>query len=355
MAKIRVGLIGTGFGAAVQAPGFTCVDGAEVVAVVSARMERAQAVAREFGIPHAFDDYRRMLREVAPDLVSITTPPCLHHEMVLAALEAGAHVLCEKPLAMTVAQAKEMLTIAERAGRVHAVDFEFRYVPARSALKRLLDAGEIGAPYLVRIADLAIGPERPAWWYDARQGGGLFQAIGTHYVDAVRWWVGPFARVSADVRTVVREHRWPDGSGSVPVTSDDTDLVAFVLENGVHGRIDLSAVARGGTRRVELYGTDGTLVLEGTMLFRARDGELVPVPLENRDQGRLEDPRIGPFVELAQRVVDCLLGRGAASFPTFVDGLEVQRVWEAIRQSSADGREVAISEVGEGRTAPDWR
>jgi predicted dehydrogenase len=345
VAALRVGLIGTGFGGVVQAPGFTCVDGAEVVAVASSRMERAQAVTKEFGIAHAFDDYRTMLREVELDLVSITTPPGLHHAMTLAALEAGAHVLCEKPMAMNVAQAKEMLAAAERAGRVHAIDFEFRYVPARTALKRLIDAGEIGTPFFVRIADLGIGPERPAWWYDAEQGGGLFQAIGTHYVDAVRYWIGPFARVTATTRAVVPEHRWPDGSGTVPVTSDDTTVIAFVLENGAHGRIDLSAVAHGGVRRIEVYGTAGTLVLEGTMLYRTQNGELVRVPPEDWDQSRLDDPRIGPFVELAQRVVDRIQGKAAAPFATFADGLEVQRVTDAIHRSSAEGREVRIAEI----------
>ncbi len=346
MAAVRVGLIGTGFGGSVQAPGWTCVDSAEVVAVTSGRVERARAVADEFGINHVFTDYRQMLREVELDLVSITTPPQLHHEMALAALEAGKHVLCEKPMAMNVAEAKEMLAAAERSGRVHAIDFEFRYIPARSAMKRLIEAGEIGEPFFVRIADLGIGPERPAWWYDAKQGGGLFQAIGTHYVDAVRWWIGPFARVSADLRPVVRAHTLPESGVTVPVTSDDTSLVSFVLENGVHGRIDLSAVAQAGTRRIEIYGTRGTLVLEGTMLYRTVNGELVRVPPEDRDQGRLDDPRIGPFVELAQRVVDRIQGKPGKSFATFADGLEVQRVTDAIHRSSDEGREVRIAEVG---------
>ncbi len=345
MTTVRVGLIGTGFGGAVQAPGWTCVDSAEVVAVTSRRRERAQAVADEFAIKHVFTDYRQMLRDVELDLVAITAPPHLHHEMTLAALKAGTHVLCEKPMAMSVGEAKAMLAAAEESGRVHAIDFEFRYVAARSAMKRLIDAGAVGTPFFVRIADLSLGPERPAWWYDAKQGGGLFQAIGSHYVDAVRWWIGPFARVSADVRPVVKEHTLLEGGETVPVTSDDTSLVSFVLENGVPGRIDLSVVARGGTRRIEVYGTAGTLILEGTMLYHTQNGQLVPVPPDNQDQGRLDDVRIGPFVELAQRVVDRIQGKDGAPFATFVDGLEVQRVMDAIHRSTAEGREVHIAEV----------
>ncbi len=349
MGVVRVGLIGTGFGASVQAPGFKCVSGVEVVAVASARLERARAVAAEHGIPHAFDDYREMLRLVDLDLVSVVSPPYLHYEMTMAALDAGAHVLCEKPLAMDLAEAQAMREKAERLGRVHAIDHEFRYVPARAAIKRLLDAREIGDLFLVRAADLAPWPnsDRPyMWWFDRARGGGVLGAIGSHYVDAVHWWVGRLGRVSAGLQAVVQERRAEDGSGVKRVTADDTALVAFTTEDGVAGRIDISVSAGGGPRRVEIYGTRGALFLEGTKLYRAAGNEVVEVVLEDRDQGRLDDPRIGPFVELAQRVVDRINGADSGVFPTFDDGVAVQRVLDAIHRSADEGREVWIAEIG---------
>src|SRR5262245_37608614 len=125
MSAVRVGIIGTGWGASVQAPAFRCVAGAELVAITSGRLERAQAVAQEHGIPQAFDDYREMLDKANLDLVSIVTPPYLHHEMTLAAIAAGAHVICEKPFALDVRQASEMVEAAERAGCINVVDHEF--------------------------------------------------------------------------------------------------------------------------------------------------------------------------------------------------------------------------------------
>jgi predicted dehydrogenase len=343
---VRVGIIGTGFGGSVQAPGFQCLDDAQLVAVASGRLERAQQLAQEHGLQHAYDDYREMLRRAELDLVSITAPPHLHREMVLAALEAGAHVLCEKPFAMNVAEAHQMLEAAKQSGRVHAVDHEFRYVPARAALMRMIDEGAIGDVFFIRIADLS-GSRAPtaSWWYDRAQGGGLLQAIGSHYIDAVRiWGDSRFERVAADIRAVVPERESTD-RGRVRVTADDTSLIAFHLENGVTGRIDLSAAARAGGRRMEVYGSQGTLVLEGLKLYHASEGDLQEVALQARDQGRLEDARLGPFVELAQRVVDRINGKDSGPFPTFADGVEVQRVMDAAHRSADEGREVRVAEV----------
>jgi predicted dehydrogenase len=289
-----------------------------------------------------------MLRDVELDLVSVVSPPDLHYEMTMAALDAGAHVLCEKPFAMSLAQAMEMRDAADRLGRVHAVDHEFRYVPARSAIKRLLDAGDLGSVFLFRAADLVTWPnDRPFdWWFDRARGGGVLGAIGSHYIDAVQWWIGPIVRLSADLRAVVAERRAGDGSGTERVTADDTAMVAFTTEGGVTGRVDLSISAGGGPRRVEVYGTKGALFLEGTKLYRAAGRDVAEVLPDDRDQARLDDPRIGPFVELAQRVVDRIRGSASASFPTFDDGVAVQRVLDAIHRSANQGREVEIAEIG---------
>lgn len=347
MCAVRVGLIGTGFGASVQVPGFKCVSDVEVVAITSAQLERAKAVAQEHGIPHSFDDYGEMLRTVELDLVSVVSPPYLHQEMTMAALHAGTHVLCEKPFAMDLTQALAMRDAAERLRRVHAVDHEFRYVPARAAIKRLLDAGEIGEVFLFRAADLAAFPnDRPFdWWFDRTRGGGVLGAIGSHYVDAVQWWIGPITRVSAQLRALVPERRAGSGSGTKRVTADDTASVAFETGNGVTGRIDISVSAGGGPRRVEIYGTKGALFLEGTKLYRVAGGQVAEVIMEDRDQARLDDPRIGPFVELAQRVVDRMNEADSRTFPTFDDGVAVQRVLDAIRRSSDEDRQVEIAEI----------
>jgi predicted dehydrogenase len=213
-------------------------------------------------------------------------------------------------------------------------------------MKRLLEAGDVGEPFLVRVADLVLArtDQLYGWWFERERGGGLLQAIGSHYIDAIGQWVSPIASVVADLRAVVAERRRPEG-GVGRVTADDTATIACRLESGISGRIDLSVSAPGGYRRTEVFGSDGVLTLEATKLYRTRRGEREEVEPEARDQGRLEDPRLGPFVELAQRVVDRINGRDAPPFPTFADGLAVQRVMDAIHRSSDERREVPISEI----------
>jgi predicted dehydrogenase len=169
--------------------------------------------------------------------------------------------------------------------------------------------------------------------------------MASHYVDAIHQWIGPFERVSADLRAVVTERAIPDGSRVERVTADDTVLLAFRLENGATGRIDVSCAAPGGMRRMEVFGPRGGLVIESGKLYRPVQGKLEEIQPEAHELGRLEDPRLGPFVELGQRLVDRINGADSGAIPTFADGFEVQRVMDAAHRSSDEGREVRIAEI----------
>src|ERR1051326_5757683 len=186
--RLRVGVIGTGFGSTVHIPAYAAAPDFEVVAVVSGHRENAERVAREHNIGWVGDDYRLMLREVADlDVVSIATPGGLHHEMVLAAAESGKHVLCEKPFATSLDQAREMLAAVQRAGVGHAVNHEFPMIPARAAFRAMAADGFLGSPYDVRaLLDMGmiLNPARKwNWWSDRQQYGGMLQAMTSHLID----------------------------------------------------------------------------------------------------------------------------------------------------------------------------
>ncbi len=132
---IRVGVIGTGFGAAVHIPALKHLPEFEVAAVCSRRAARARSVAAEHKIPTVCTDFREMVNDQEIDAVVVAAPPYLHHQMTLAALEAGKHVLCEKPMARNLAEARDMVKMAERAGVAAMVNHEFRFLPLRSRIK----------------------------------------------------------------------------------------------------------------------------------------------------------------------------------------------------------------------------
>jgi predicted dehydrogenase len=342
MDQVRVGVVGTGFGAAVHVPAWQRA-GAEVVAIASGQRARAEAAAQQGGVPFGTDDYTALLARV--DLVSIATPPALHYPMTLAAIAAGKHVLCEKPFAASLEEARAMVAAAEGARIVHGVAHEFRYLPARLHLSELLAAGYLGEPFLLRAADLhdrALRGGQSPWWYSQAAAGGLLGAAGSHYLDALRVWLGELSAVGGSLDNVVARLRPRPAHLPPDVSADDTASLALRFANGAQGTLHLSAVARAPQKRIELYGTAGALVLEddSEVLGTQGDGPLAPLPLPAALQAPpARDPRtLSGFVVLAQRLLARVRGEDAGDFPTFRDGLRVQAAMDAAYRAAASAR-----------------
>jgi predicted dehydrogenase len=336
--KLRVGLIGTGFGKTTQLPGFQAREDVEVVAVCSGQLAKAQATAQEFHIRSAYNDYREMLAKETLDLVSVVTPPQLHKAMTLAALQAGAHVLCEKPMALDVAEAQAMCEAARHAKRIGMINHEFRYQPWRAYAKTLIDEGYIGRPYHINVFQLANfrgDPLRPwNWWSNAAQGGGMLGAIGSHVVDAIRYCVGEPIAICGFVDTQITQR--PDGRVMRPVTSDDNCAFLARFDNGATASVHLSAVSRPSLgEHIRIMGSDGALVMYDGKLFggKASDTQLTELPIPDTYKHKYAG-LIGPFTVLLNDLVNGIRDGASEVHPSFEDGLVVQRVLDAVRASS---------------------
>jgi predicted dehydrogenase len=333
-----VGVIGTGFGATVHVPAFKAAPEFDVVAVVSGHQENAERVAAEHGIGWAGDDYRAMLRDVDLDVVSIATPGGLHHDMALAAAAAGKHILCEKPFGTSLSQATDMLAAVRNAGVGHAVNHEFRMIPARQSFKRMVDEGYLGTVFDVRAlldVGMLLNPARPwSWWSDRGHYGGMLQAMTSHLIDFLLWAFGDLAHLSGRLDTFVRWRPTPDG-GQREVTSDDANSALLKFATGASGLIYVSGTA--WTRRsiVEAHGSDGSLSIDSNRLLAAREvGKFEPVEVPALEGGQGAVPLM---VRYLSHVARAFSGEADADVATFDQGVRVQAVMDAIHQSSEAG------------------
>jgi predicted dehydrogenase len=349
---VGIGVVGTGFGARVQIPVWSQVPGARVVSVCSSDPERARRVAEKCGAPHSTSDVRELARHPEVELVCVTTPPHHHLPEVLAALDAGRHVLCEKPFALDAHDAQQMRERARAAGVLALVDFEFRRLPVRAELARLLREraiGELRSVHQAGIADFLyrIDGSYGEWWYRRESGGGWLGAAASHDVDNLRFLFGEIAEVCALLDTRVREAH-ARGGAALASEVDDTCFVLLRFADGTPAALlsGAAAVSRVPGGRLEIHGSQGSLVLDGGRLLRAGPGgELQEQPVPKAEVGgSLADPHYVPFVLWARSIVAAI--RGAARLaPDFEDGYRNQLVLDAARRSAAERRWVTTAEI----------
>ena len=341
--KLRVAVAGTSFGGNVQIPVFQSHPRTEVVSVSSGRLERAAKAAQDYSIPTYYTDFEEMLDREKPDVVSIVTPPKLHFPMTMAALTRGIHVLCEKPFAMNVEEAQQMKAAADHTPVVAMVDFEFRYVPARSYLVDLVRDGYVGD---IRMVDFIVhfgqrsqpGDVGFDWWSDVTRGGGLLNAFGSHVMDTLRWILGDPKRLVADLTTFVKERE----GGTV--TSDDGYAMMIEFKSGVRAVVQMTTVAGVDDARFGAYGNLGQLVIPnifGTELRGGKREDKVTGSMDIPEKYRLapeSHPLQAPFRVLLDRMVNAIDSGGPSPSPDFQDGLNSQIMLDAARVSVQTGK-----------------
>lgn len=357
--RIGVGFIGTGFSRRVQIPAFLTCDGASVLSVASATLENAQLAADEFGIGHLTADWRETVLHPEIDLVVITTPPNLHREMTLFALEQGKHVLCEKPMAMNSGEAVEMAEAAAGKPILALIDHELRFQPGRLLAFKMLRDGAIGT---VRHAKAVFqaphrGDPQSAWnwWSDASVGGGALGAIGSHSIDSFNWFLGvDIASVSCQLQTHIKWRR--DAAGEMrAVTSDDESNMLLRFADGeltadATGIVSISMTENPKYQNtMEFYGTDGAMrVGHLGEISLAKTGEddwtSIEVDLGTLLPGMPDTGFARGFLAIAPKIVDAIR-RGETSVThaaTFEDGVRVQKVLDAARESDTSGTQIRL-------------
>ncbi len=339
MSKLRVGVVGAGFGGAVHAPAFALHPRFEVVAIASP--SSAERVARERKIPHAFRSVGEMLAGVELDVVSVASPPFDHHDSVLAALAAGKHVLCEKPLALDVAQAEAMLAASERAGTTAALAFEFRYVPAVIALKELIDNGHLGALRELEVARLSRDllerntDRARGWWFLRERGGGVANGTMPHFFDLANHLAGRAPRATHGLLRTANPRR-TDAQGTFESDVADGAFALVDYGNGLVARVSNDSTTAIESTTVAVHGERRSAVANGTFFHDLRvfaidedeqdELEIAASPYEKHGQIQGNLPFFLPLLDAFAQAIDL----GTPGVPTFADGLVAQRSLEAI-------------------------
>jgi predicted dehydrogenase len=355
--------VGAGIGAAYVA-GLQTQPGVEVTSVCARTPARLRPLIEKYRIPASFTDFNDMLAHDNLDAVVIATPNHLHFPMVIAALDSGLHVLCDKPLALDAVQARKMAEHADQLGLRHGVAFTWRFLPGAAYMKEIIASGFLGKLYHVNVQYYVRSWADPAlpmrWPLDkALSGSGSLGNLGSHALHLVHWWLGSFRRVCALMTTVVKERFAGDSAARVPVEVDDT--CGFLgEENGAAVVFNTSSVAwvQHVFMEIRLFGSEGSLIfrddwgaddaMNGRILaMRKNDVAPTHVSIPPRLTGEFLDmpdystPFRTCFRRMANEFVSAIR-EGRSASPNFHDGVRVQEVIDALLRSGSEGRWISL-------------
>jgi predicted dehydrogenase len=249
--KVRVGLVGSGFVSTIHADALKRCAAAEIVAVASPSRGKAEAFARHHGIPRHFTDYRRLLELDEIDLVVLGLPNDLHCEATLNAAAAGKHIVLEKPMCLSLAQADRMLAACRRARVKLMYAEELCFAPKYVRLKQLLDSGALGDPVLLKQSEKHDGPHAAHFWDVQRSGGGVAMDMGCHAIEFFRWMLGRPAIKSVYAQMGTHVH-------ARQTRGDDNAILILEFANSTTAIAEESWTKLGGMDdRAEVHGSKG--------------------------------------------------------------------------------------------------
>ncbi len=342
--KVRAAVIGTGAIAPVHMNGYVQSPGAELVAVCDVDRGRAKAAAEKYGVPHVFTDYRKLLAADLVDAVSVCTPNNTHMPITIAALKAGKHVLCEKPIAFDGNQARKMVAAARKARRVLMTAQSMRFGAGAQLVKKLADQGRFGELYFGKGMMLRRNGIPRGWFQDVKQsGGGPLIDIGVHVLDFLWWVMGMPKPVSAFGVTFDYVGKKGQGRGDWGVnyapgkfSVEDFGAGMIRFADGKAISIEVSWAAHTGDNYfARVLGTKGGAQLNPELVLYETAGG---TPLEVRPQ----PARVDGYVEEVRHFVQCIQ-RGEKPLVDASQSVVVMDMLKGIYKSAQTGRPVSLA------------
>jgi predicted dehydrogenase len=359
MERVRIGILGTsGFSDMFHFPIFSSCERAELTAICGRNQVRAGEMANRYNIPRVYSDYRQMIEDAQVDAVVVAFPDDLHYEITMAALDAGMHVLCEKPLANNADHTRQMLKKAEQARLKHMLNLTWRWLPHVQFIKHLLDEGYLGRVYQAnfRFSFGWSNQREYNWVHDGERSNGVLGSLGSHMIDLARWLIGNIVSVSASLAAHVER----EGVGDQPLRpTNDSAFLLLGFDDGAQACIQNSFVTHMADRSgitLSLFGEKGSLHTDyflsnlNCVVYGALRGEDKLQPLDippDFIRGFKEGDMFAHFMtqSIGPRLfIDSILD-GKEAEPNFYDGYLVQKVIDAALESERSGQRVTISGV----------
>ena len=384
LSEIGAAVVGTGFIGVVHVEALRRL-GVQVHGVVGSSRDRATVRSRELGLPPAYESFEAMLADPRVEVVHITSPNHLHHEHASAALRAGKHVVCEKPLAMTAAESAELLQLAEQSGRVHAVNFNLRFYPLCRHVRGLVKQGELGDIRLISghyLQDWLLLDTDWNWRLEPELGGELRAVadIGSHWMDLTTFLAGKrITSVMADLATFIKTRRRPAGPVETFATdhggktvareiqTEDSAMILLRYEDETRGALTVSQVSPGRKNSL-VFEIDGSTSAaawnserpdELWLGHRGRPNEILlrDPALLNEDAraatslpGGHAEGFADTFKALYAAVYRAVAeGKPGEGYPTFADGHDEMLVCDAVARSSRERRWVDVERAVNAR------
>lgn len=372
MKKLKTAVFGTGFMGRVHTEGIRRLGNVEIVAIAASSQEKARKFADEVSVEGATGDYRTLLKDPSLDAVHVCTPNALHFPMAMAALEAGKNVLCEKPLATTVAEAEQLVEKAKEKNLANCTFYNLRYYPMVQQMRRLRESGELGEIYAVQgtySQDWLLYDTDWNWRIDTSANGRsrAFADIGTHWCDMVEHVTGQrISSLCADLQTFHKTRKRPKGSvetfsgktlqpseyEDMPIDTEDFAAVLLRLGERTRGAFTVSQVSAGRKNRLcmEIYGSKGSVTWD-----QEKPDELWMGQRNEPNRLVIKDPSLmleaarsyadlpgghsegydDTFKQVFRRFYRTVADRSASvEYPQFEDGLRQLRILDKVLESS---------------------
>jgi UDP-N-acetyl-2-amino-2-deoxyglucuronate dehydrogenase len=351
--EIGYGLIGCGWVGSAHAWGVAaCTGTARLIATSDVDLTAAQQMADRFQAEHAYQDYRELLRRDDVGAVSVCVPDFLHRQVVVDAAMAGKHVLCEKPLAMTVAEADEMMEACAASGVEFGMIMNHRYAPDNIRAKDALRRGAVGSQLIGSVVHSSglTGPLGTSPWRGKaeRAAGGVLSTQAIHFLDLLLWFMGPVRSVKALTDTLHWDIQDHEDTAVVALRLESGALATLITTNGSPIMDDFT-----GTR-IEVHGTRGWLALEGDVLRHAEPADDIEFPSVHLPDVPSDASEIIFGLGHVYEVIDFIhaIRTGTEAPVPARDGRHLMAVIEAAYKSAAEGDEVELSGKAAGYTRP---